>query len=290
MPTPFRGQIETPHGPLVFGGRTLVCGILNVTPDSFSDGGRYVEPPAAVAHARRMAADGADLIDVGGESTRPGSDAVPADEQIGRVVPIIEAIRRAGITRPVSIDTRLASVAGAALDAGADLVNDVSALQDDPTLAELVARRSVPIVLMHMLGTPKTMQADPRYGDVVGEIRAFLARRIEAAVAAGIARERIIVDPGIGFGKTAAHNWELLARVAELHALGRPVFIGTSRKRFLSPGDGTDDPAARLMPTAATVAACALAGVQIVRVHDVREMRHVVDACHAIARAGRPCG
>src|SRR5215213_2102600 len=206
-------------------------GVVNVTPDSFSDGGRYLDPGAAVEHGRRLAAEGAHILDVGGESTRPGAAEVPAAEELRRVLPVVEGLAGAGPT--VSIDTSKAAVAEPALDAGAAYVNDVTAFRGDPGLAGLVASRDVPCCLMHMLGTPRTMQDDPRYDDVVSEVKAFLAERLGFAVAEGVAEERVMLDPGIGFGKTVAHNLELIRRLDEIVAIGRPVAIGTSRKSFL---------------------------------------------------------
>jgi dihydropteroate synthase len=271
---------------LVPGARPFVVGILNVTPDSFSDGGRFCDARAAVDAGCRMANEGADAIDIGGESTRPGSAAVPADEQIRRTQPVIaELAKRFGPNGPaISIDTRLATVARAALDSGASIVNDVSALRDDPDMAGLIAERGSVVILMHMKGTPADMQVDPVYTDVVGEIRDFLAERIEVAVCAGIPRERIIADPGIGFGKTVDHNLQLIRRVCEFRSLGVPVMIGPSRKRFIGQVLGIENPADRLVGTMAVVAAVALAGVEMVRVHDVREARQVVDMCTALGR------
>ena len=208
-------------------------GVVNVTPDSFSDGGAYLDAAAAVEHALRLAEEGADLLDVGGESTRPGAEAVGAEEERRRVLPVIEGIRAAGVAARISVDTSKAAVAAAALDAGADYVNDVTALRADPELAALVADRGVDVCLMHMRGTPRTMQDDPRYDDVVDAVKAFLEERMAAAVRAGIAEERIELDPGIGFGKTLEHNLELIDRLGEIVALGRPVVLGTSRKAFL---------------------------------------------------------
>ncbi len=265
------------------GGGPFVFGILNVTPDSFSDGGAYPTPDDAVAAGVRMAAEGADVIDVGGESTRPGSQAVPADEQIRRTQRVIAALaERFGPDGPaISIDTRLAAVADAALKAGASIINDVSALRDDPAMAELAAQRGAGIILMHMQGTPADMQHNPVYKDVVGEIGDFLVERVEFATRAGIARERIIVDPGIGFGKTTAHNLEILARLAELRRLGLPLMVGPSRKRFIREILG-DSAESRLLGTLAAVSACILAGVECVRVHDVGASRVVADMCSAI--------
>jgi dihydropteroate synthase len=260
-------------------------GIINVTPDSFSDGGRFLERGDALAHARRLIADGADLLDIGGESSRPGAEPVPADEQIHRVRPVIEAARAAGIDAPIFVDTRLAAVADAALAAGATGVNDIAALRDDPDLAPLVASRRCPVVLMHMAGTPKSMQADPRYRDVVAEVRAFLAERAAAAVAAGIARDRIAVDPGIGFGKTLDHNLTILAHTDALVELGFSVLVGPSRKRFIGELLGIDDPAGRDTATLAAVAAAVLGGASAVRVHEVAAARDVATLAAAIARA-----
>ncbi len=275
-------RITWPGGELDLTGRALVMGVLNVTPDSFSDGGEFFEASTAIDHARAMVDQGADIIDVGGESTRPGSEAVPEAEQIRRTRPVIAALHQALPHVPISIDARLRVVAEAALDAGAELINDVSALRDDAGLAALAAEREVPVVLMHMLGRPKTMQKNPSYDDVVVEVRAFLAERVEAAVAAGIDRGRIIVDPGIGFGKTTQHNLEIVRRWGEFERLGVPTLIGPSRKRFIGQVLGIDDPHERVIGTSAVVAAAVLAGARMVRVHDVREAAQVVRMCHAI--------
>src|SRR5688500_5112820 len=208
-------------------------GVLNVTPDSFSDGGAFLDRQAAVYHGLRLAFEGADLLDIGGESTRPGAEAVPEREELDRVIPVIEGIRARNPDVRISIDTSKAAVAAAALDAGADYVNDVTALRGDPAMAALVAARGVDVCLMHMIGTPRTMQAEAHYDDVGEDVRAFLEDRTRAAVAAGIARERIEVDPGIGFATHVEHNLELLARLRELTAIGRPLVLGTSRKSFL---------------------------------------------------------
>jgi dihydropteroate synthase len=263
--------------------RPLVMGVLNVTPDSFSDGGKYASPDAALTRAAQMADEGADLIDVGGESTRPGSDPVGDDEQIRRVVPVITQVAKR-IPLLISVDTTRAAVARAALDAGADVVNDISAGTDDPGLFPLIARRRAPVILMHMRGRPKTMQQSPHYEDVVAEVSGFLNDRLIDAGIHGIDVERILLDPGIGFGKSAQHNLELLRRLMELTVLGRPVVIGTSRKRFVSQitGEGTDDPSQRHFGTAATVAWSVANGAAIVRVHDVGPMRRVVRMIDAI--------
>ena len=247
-------------------------GVVNVTPDSFSDGGAYEDPAAAVAHAARLAEEGADILDIGGESTRPGSTGVSAVEEMRRVVPVIEGVRAAGVTTRISIDTSKAAVAEAAAAAGADYVNDVTALRGDPDMAALVAERDVDVCLMHMLGTPRTMQAEARYDDVVADVKAFLAGRIEAAAAAGIARERIEVDPGIGFAKTIDHNLELLHRLRELTELGRPLVLGTSRKSFLGAITGRET-AERMPATLATVVMGYERGAEVFRVHDVAPAR-----------------
>ncbi len=262
--------------------RPLVMGILNVTPDSFSDGGRFLGLPAAVEHARAMCDEGADIIDVGGESTRPGSDPVPADEELRRVIPVIKELA-VEMTAAISIDTQKAAVAAAALDAGAQIINDVSALRSDPAMAPLAARTGVPVVLMHMLGEPKTMQVDPTYQDVVGEVIAWLRERVERAVEAGIAEDQIVVDPGFGFGKRLGHNLELLRRLRAMHALGRMVMAGTSRKAMLGRILGAPE-GGRLHGTLATVACAVMAGCHIVRVHDVRPALEVVKVCEAVRR------
>jgi dihydropteroate synthase len=249
--------------------RPAVMGILNVTPDSFSDGGVHLDPNVAAAAARRMVEEGAAIVDVGGESTRPGSQGVSIDDELRRVVPVLERLQ--GVV-PLSIDTTKPEVVRRALELGAELVNDVTALRGDPDMAEVVAGADAYLCLMHMLGEPRTMQDDPRYDDVVSEVKAFLEGRLAFAVAAGIAEERICLDPGIGFGKTVEHNLELLRRLDELVALGRPVLVGVSRKRFL--GRLLGDPEATVGPLGASIAAAVAAvsaGATIVRVHDVRE-------------------
>ena len=263
------------------GGRTWVMGVLNVTPDSFSDGGRYLELTAAVAQGLASFEAGADVVDVGGESTRPGgAGRVDEAEELRRVVPVIRALRErsAGF---ISVDTTRAAVARAALQAGADLVNDVSGFCFDPELPRLVAESGVPAVLMHLRGEFETMHREPRYRDVAGEIVAELAQALARAEAAGVARAQILVDPGIGFAKDAAHSLEALRRLPELAALDRPLVVGPSRKSFI--GKVLDLPAGgRLMGTAAAVAACVLGGAHVVRVHDVGEMVQVVRVCDAI--------
>jgi len=258
---------------------TKLMGVVNVTPDSFSDGGLYLDPAAAISHGRELAAAGAEILDVGGESTRPGAEPVAAEEELRRVVPVIEALR--DLDCEVSVDTSKAAVAAAALDAGATIVNDVTALRGDPEMAPLCAERGATVVLMHMLGEPRTMQEDPRYGDVVAEVKAFLAKRLQAATAAGIAEERVWLDPGIGFGKTAAHNMELLRRLGELRELGRPLVIGTSRKSFIGKVNGS--PAdERLGGTIASSVLAAAEGAEVLRVHDVAEMRQALAVAAAI--------
>ncbi len=254
-------------------------GVVNVTPASFSDGGLYLDPEAAVSHGCELAAAGAEILDVGGESTRPGAEPVEADEELRRVVPVIHGLAGSGCG--ISVDTSKAAVAEAALEAGATIVNDVTALRGDPAMTSLCAGREVTVVLMHMLGDPRTMQRDPRYDDVVAEVKAFLAERLEAAVAAGIAEERVWLDPGIGFGKTPAHNLELLRRLGELRELGRPLVIGTSRKSFIGKVDG---PAAgeRLGGTIASSVLAAAEGAEVLRVHDVAEMRQALAVATAI--------
>jgi dihydropteroate synthase len=258
---------------------TQLMGVVNVTPDSFSDGGLYLDPEAAIAHGRELVAAGAQILDVGGESTRPGAEEVAVEEELRRVVPVIEGLRDLEVR--VSVDTSKAPVAAAALDAGAEIVNDVTALRGDPEMAVLCAERGCGVVLMHMLGTPRTMQADPRYDDVVAEVKAFLAERLEAAVAAGIPEESIWLDPGIGFGKTLAHNTELLRCLGELRELGRPLVIGTSRKSFIGRLDGS--PASeRLGGTIASSVLAAAEGAEVLRVHDVAAVRQALAVAAAI--------
>jgi dihydropteroate synthase len=250
-----------------------IMGVVNVTPDSFSDGGAYEAPATAVAHAARLADEGADLLDIGGESTRPGSTAVSAEEELRRVMPVIAGIRAAGVRTRISIDTSKAAVADAAVAAGADYVNDVTALRGDPAMAAVVARSDCDVCLMHMLGEPRTMQRDPRYEDVVKDVKAFLQERVAFAVAAGIAERRVWLDPGIGFGKTIDHNLELLARLEEIAALGRPVVVGTSRKSFLGTIAGRPDAADRVPGTIATNVLALARGASVFRVHDVAQAR-----------------
>ena len=260
-------------------------GILNITPDSFSDGSLYFDKEDAVAHGEALAAAGADIIDIGGESSRPFSRPVPAEEEIRRVVPVIEDLSRR-LSVPISIDTTKAQVAARALEAGAVIVNDIGALRFDSAMADLVADADVPVVLMHMKGTPKTMQISPQYEDVVGEVRAFLAHAIHRAGEAGINRNKIIVDPGIGFGKTVTHNLCLIKDLWALQSLGVPVLIGPSRKSFISKLLGSGDER-RKAGTQAVVSAAALNGAHIVRVHDVEGTRETLKLVDAIRNAGR---
>ncbi len=271
-------------GEAVLGPRTWVMGVLNVTPDSFSDGGRYLDATAALAHGLRLFEEGADVVDVGGESTRPGQRiALTAEEEIRRVVPLIEALRDRG-AGPISVDTTKAAVAEAALDAGADIVNDVSGFTFDDALAPVVARRGVPVILMHLRGGFGDMHREPRYEDVMGEVIVELRQRVAAAEAAGVKRAQLILDPGVGFAKNAAHSLEVLRRLPEMDVLDLPILVGPSRKSFI--GKVLDLPVGeRLMGTAAAVAACVLAGAHIVRVHDVRAMVEVARLCDAVRAA-----
>ncbi|MEI6447955.1 MAG: dihydropteroate synthase [Actinomycetes bacterium] len=245
-----------------------VMGIVNVTPDSFSDGGRWLDPGAAVAHGLALEAEGAAIVDVGGESTRPGAEPVGADEEIRRVQPVVEGLASALRSATISIDTAKSPVAEAALAAGASLVNDVTALRGDPGMAGVVAAAGCDICLMHMQGEPRTMQDSPTYGDVVDDVKAFLEERMTAAVAAGIEEDRISLDPGIGFGKTVTHNLELLNRLDEIVALGRPVLVGTSRKRFIGAIAG-GEPEERVPGSLASIVVALERGARIFRVHDV---------------------
>lgn len=270
--------------------RPLIMGILNATPDSFSDGGLFADPERAAARALDMVAQGADMIDVGGESTRPGSSPVAAAEQIARVVPTIAKLRAALPDLPISVDTSRAEVAAAALDAGADFVNDVSAGRDDPAMLPLVAARGVPIVLMHMQGTPATMQDNPQYGDVVAETLAFLLERAAAAQALGIPKDRLVLDPGIGFGKRKDDNLRLLAHLGRFAATGYTILLGASRKRFMGAVCAETRPEALVAATAATTALGVMAGIGWFRVHDVRENRQAADVAYAVKRAGEGAG
>ncbi len=277
------GQHELPLGE-----RTLVMGIVNVTPDSFSGDG-VPDADAAVRRAWQLVEDGADIVDIGGESTRPGAQTVPADEEMRRVLPVIERLMAQNFPAPISVDTYKPEVAKRALEAGACIVNDIFGLRQ-PGMVELVAEGRPVVVIMHMQGTPQTMQLNPTYTDCVGEIAEFLRQQAEAAQRVGLPKDRIIVDPGIGFGKTVEHNLEILRRLGELKALGYPVLIGTSRKSFIGKVLGIEVPAERVWGTAATVAIAIANGADIVRVHDVREMAQVVRMTDAIVRGWMPKG
>jgi len=266
------------------GAGPFLMGVLNVTPDSFSDGGRFLDPGAAAEQAERLAAQGADLLDVGGESTRPGALPVPEEEELQRVVPAIERIRARGVALPISIDTRKPAVARAALAAGADLVNDVTGLRD-PAMARLVAEAGAPVVIMHGRGTPADMQSRATYRDVVGEVAAELGDSLRAALSAGVPEERILLDPGIGFAKTAEQSAALLGGLPRLAALGRPLLVGPSRKSFIGALTGAAA-GERLPGTLAAVAACVLAGVQFLRVHDVAASRQAAQVAAAIRGEG----
>lgn len=275
--------------------RPVIMGVLNLTPDSFSDGGRWSDEGAAVGGAVEMVVEGARIVDVGGESTRPGAERVAAAVQIERIVGVIRGLRgeldRQGLPAAISVDTTLGPVAEAALEAGASMINDISAGRDDAGMFGLAARAGVPIVLMHMQGEPRTMQEDPRYDDVVGEVEGFLRERARAAMAAGVGREQILIDPGIGFGKTTAHNLTLLANLRRLVGLGFPVVLGASRKRFLGEvcrGAGGERPGAGELAaaTCATTALGVAAGVSVFRVHDVRANWQAAQVAWTVVRGG----
>ena len=272
----------------LIGKQTLIMGVLNVTPDSFSDGGLYDTAEAAVAHARALVADGAHLLDIGGESTRPATfgdkSPLPPQEEIARILPVIERLHAEMPSVPLSVDTYKAQVARAALDAGASLVNDISGLTYDPLMAALVAERGVPVVLMHLPGRPRDLPLYPVYADVVAEVLAFFERQVAYAEEQGVRRNQLWLDPGLGFGKTALHNLELLRRLPELKLLGLPLVVGASRKKFLGKILGTDDPNDRKEGTAATVALSIAYGADMVRVHDVREMARVAKVSDAVVR------
>jgi dihydropteroate synthase len=268
----------------------MIMGILNVTPDSFSDGGWFAETDTAVAHALGMVQEGAELIDIGGESTRPGALPVEPAEQRRRVIPVIERLAEhlasAGRREvQISIDTTSAAVAEAALDAGAAWINDTSAGRDDPAMLALAADRGVPIVLMHRQGMPARMQENPRYADVLAEVRRFLSERVDAAIAAGVSDRAILIDPGIGFGKTLDHNLALLAGLGDLVSLGPPVLLGASRKRVLSTICNQPDQRALMPATCATTTVGVMAGVKVFRVHDVAGNRQAADVAWAVRRA-----
>jgi len=274
---------------LILGDRTLVMGVLNITPDSFSDGGEYLDEEAAVARALQLERDGADILDIGGESTRPGAAVIHAEEELRRILPVIK-ILRGKLHIPMSIDTRKADVAKAALDAGAEILNDVSGLRTDPRLAEIARRARAPLILMHMRGTPQTMQRVPLAGDGIRDVKAGLREALARAKRAGLSKTQILLDPGVGFGKRHEQNFEILAHLSELASLGCPIVIGTSRKAFLGRAlAGTDGPPApteeRLLGTATTVTASVLGGAHIVRVHDVAEIVRVIRVADQIVNA-----
>ncbi|MHC0053203.1 dihydropteroate synthase [Actibacterium sp. D379-3] len=284
LPRGARDALTAPRAPVagLAMDRPRLMGILNVTPDSFSDGGRFNVLEAAVARGRQMVQDGVDMIDIGGESTRPGAAEVPEPEEMARTRPVIEGLRAKGVTVPISIDTRKAGVARAALAAGADLVNDVAAFEFDPALAGVAAQAGAPVCLMHAQGTPDVMQADPRYGDVLLDVYDYLADRIAVAEAAGIPRARIVVDPGIGFGKTLAHNLALLRGLALFHGLGCPVLLGASRKGFIGVIGNAPNPADRAPGSIAVALLAAAQGVQLLRVHDITDTRQALDLACAL--------
>jgi len=274
-------------GGLDTGGRPLVMAVLNVTPDSFYDGGRWVDPAAAVERGLQMLDDGADMVDVGGESTRPGSHPVDSSEELERVVPVIEALHRRVPQALISVDTNKAEVADAALDAGAAVINDISGLTFDPSMAALAARRDAGLVLMHIRRRPAEMQRDPAYADVVEDVAAFLTDALSRALAAGVDEERIALDPGIGFGKTLEHNLALINRLDRLHRLGRPVLAGLSRKSFIGALLG-NEPGARLAGSLGAAVAAAVHGAHLLRVHDVKETVEALKVAEAIAAGTAP--
>jgi dihydropteroate synthase len=269
---------------LDLGLRTHVMGILNATPDSFSDGGRFAATDRALAHAREMASEGADVIDIGGESTRPGASPVPEDEELRRIIPLIERLS-AELPLPISVDTYKSSVAKRALQAGASIVNDISGLRFSPDMAKVAAEYGAGVVIMHIKGTPRSMQQDPVYTDVVGEIMAYLEEGIEIAVRAGVDREKVMIDPGIGFGKTLEHNLTVLSRLDEFRALGRPIVLGASRKKFIGTVLNVPVPEERAFGTAAAVALGIEHGANMVRVHDVASMAQVARVTDAILKS-----
>jgi len=279
-------RLKLPSCTLLLGPRTLVMGVLNVTPDSFSDGGQFLDPTNAIEHALVMERSGADLLDVGGESTRPGSSGTPVQEELARILPVLSGLR--GVLKiPISIDTQKLEVAEAALDAGAEIINDISGLKADPHLAELAARRRVPLILMHMRGEPRTMQKSRFARNVMKDVAQGLKQSLAIARKAGVAKSQIILDPGIGFGKSFAQNYELLEKLPQLARLGYPLLVGTSRKGFLGAtlarGGKPAAPEERIWGTAATVTASILNGAHIVRVHDVSEMVQVVRVADCLA-------
>lgn len=283
-------QLNTRSGKLPLGQRTLVMGVLNVTPDSFSDGGKFLDVKRAVQHALAMQRDGADIIDIGAESTRPGSLEISAAEELSRLLPVLKALR-GKLKIPISVDTQKAAVAEIALGAGAEIINDISGLRTDPRLADVAAQHGAPLILMHVRGTPRTMQKDPFARDVMKDVVGGLRKSIAIARKHGVSRSQILIDPGIGFGKSYAQNYELLAKLPELAKLGYPLMVGTSRKGFLGATlakDGKPAPAEnRIWGTAASVAAGILNGAHIVRVHDVAEIVQVARVSDQVVHLGR---
>jgi dihydropteroate synthase len=283
-------RLKLPSGTLLLGDRTLLMGVLNVTPDSFSDGGEFLEPRRAVEHALEMEQAGADLLDIGGESTRPGSTGTPVETELARILPVLEGLR--GLLKiPISIDTRKSEVAEGAISAGAQIINDVSGLRCDPRIAEVAERRGVPLILMHMRGEPETMQKKPFARDVMKDVAQGLRASVAKARKAGVRKSQIIIDPGIGFGKSFEQNYELLRKLPELAKLGYPLLVGTSRKGFLGAtlahNGKSAPPEERLWATAATVTASILGGAHIVRVHDVAEMSQVARVADCLLDSGR---
>ena len=279
--------LQWPKGELDFSEGCIIMGILNVTPDSFSDGGQFFDAEKAIHHGIEMASQGAAIIDIGGESSRPGSEPVSHSEEIHRVTPVIEALSKK-IHIPISIDTYNVEVAKAALDAGAAMINDITALSDEK-MGELAVKYEVPVILMHMQGTPATMQKEPKYKDVVREVLEFLLDRAKRAERIGISKERIFIDPGIGFGKTLEHNLELLRNIDKFVATDYRVLVGTSRKAFIGKITGKKTPTERIFGTAATVALCAASGVSVVRVHDVPQMTDIVKVTNACFTTAVTC-
>jgi len=279
-------RLQLPSRTLTLGERTLVMGVLNVTPDSFSDGGLFFDAAAATERALALERAGADILDIGGESTRPGSTTVLAEEEMRRVLPVLEKLR-GRLKIPIAVDTQKAAVAEAAASAGAEMINDVSGLRTDPALAELARRRKMTLILMHLRGTPRTMQQGPFARDVMRDVKAGLRAAVRRALAAGLRKSQLLLDPGIGFGKTFQQNYELLVRLGELAALGYPIIIGPSRKHFLGETLGGAPPEQRVWGTAAAVTAAILGGAHIVRVHDVAEMAQVARIADALLRAPR---
>lgn len=281
-----RFRLKLPSRTLVLGERTLVMGVLNVTPDSFSDGGHYFEPQAAIAHALEMEDAGADLVDIGGESTRPGSEGVSAEEELRRILPVLEGLR-GKLKIPISVDTSKSEVAEAAIRAGAEIVNDVTSLRADPRIADVAKRHKLPLILMHMRGEPRTMHKGPFARDVMKDVTDGFKRSVAAAQKMGVAKSQIVLDPGLGFGKSYEQNYELIARLPELASIGFPLLIGASRKSFVGKALGGVAKGERAWGTAATMAAAAFGGAHMIRVHDVAQMVQVVRVADAIVNCGR---